>query len=70
MFSAGISASSGMNDDVYINAFNCRIYDIVHNTSQGRILSSLLYLVDVNDLITEMEKTNRGAFYVTDFTVC
>ena len=52
----------GMKKVVYINGSYSRTYDIPRGTRQGGILSPWLFLVYINDLFTELEKSGWGVF--------
>lgn len=56
-----------MKEVVYINGFYSRDYTLLQGTRQGGILSPWLFLVYINDLITELEQSGWGVFLYRKF---
>ena len=53
---------TNMKEVVYVDGFYSRTYTLQQGTRQGGILSPWLFLVYINDLITELEQTGWGFF--------
>lgn len=51
-----------MKEAVYVKGLYSRTYTLMQGTRQGGILSPWLFLVYINDLITELEQTGWGVF--------
>ena len=51
-----------MKEVVYVDGFYSRTYTLQQGTRQGGILSPWLFLVYINDLITELEQSGWGFF--------
>ena len=58
---------TNMKEVVYVDGFYSRTYTLQQGTRQGGILSPWLFLVYINDLITELQQTGWGFFLHQQF---